>query len=100
MTLLRDAIPAASPAASPAQGSAVGPPEAPRVEVVVPQASVRSFEVLDSTMAAAVELSEAGAMLTAATRPEMRALRRWLCGQVRAQSLGHLPEPWRPRPGG
>ena len=57
----------------------------------VPPDMLPSFRVLDETLDAALALSEAGALLTPPTQPEIRAFRRWVCAEVRRQSLGATP---------
>lgn len=65
-----------------------------RVVVPVPTASVPHFALLNDTLDAALDLIDAGRFLTPPTQPEVRALRRWLCGEVQAQSGGAAPTPW------
>jgi PAS domain S-box-containing protein len=67
----------------------------PRLSLTVPRDLVASFEALESMMGQAVAAAEAGEMLVPATQPEVREMRRWLCGQVRSQVLtGAAPEAW------
>jgi PAS domain S-box-containing protein len=65
-----------------------------RLVVPVPRASVPHFALLNDTLNAALDLTDSGRFLTPPTQPEVRALRRWLCGQVQTQSAGAAPTPW------
>ncbi|MGH3371678.1 MAG: PAS domain S-box protein, partial [Nocardioidaceae bacterium] len=65
-----------------------------RVSVPVPQASVAHFETLDRTVRTALHMVDEGHFLTPPTQPELQALRAWLCGEVRRQSMGAAPTPW------
>jgi PAS domain S-box-containing protein len=65
-----------------------------RVVVTVPTSSVPHFEILNGMLDRALEVAEAGGLLSPPTQPEMRAMRRWLCVQVREQSTGGSPAPW------
>jgi PAS domain S-box-containing protein len=67
---------------------------AERVELRLSTESVADFEVLDDMLETGVRLAEQGRLLSAPTQPEIRAMRRWLCRQVRVQSNGGEPEPW------
>lgn len=67
----------------------------PRVELSVPLSSVPHFATLDSTIRRALTMVEEGAFLTPPVQPELQELRRWLCGEVRRQSRGEAPAPWR-----
>jgi PAS domain S-box-containing protein len=60
----------------------------------VPRASVPYFRVLDETLESALALADSGALLTPPIQPELRALRRWLCQEVRGQDLGEPPTAW------
>jgi PAS domain S-box-containing protein len=64
----------------------------------IPAETVAGFEVLDQLMDAAIVLAEADELLAAPMQPELRELRRWLCGQVASQSVGAEPVPWSPPP--
>ncbi|GAA4744204.1 hypothetical protein GCM10023350_31120 [Nocardioides endophyticus] len=64
----------------------------------IPAETVAGFEVLDKLMDAAIVLAEAHELLAAPMQPELRELRRWLCGQVASQSVGAEPVPWSPPP--
>ncbi|CAA9334155.1 MAG: hypothetical protein AVDCRST_MAG72-423 [uncultured Nocardioidaceae bacterium] len=68
----------------------------PQVDLFVPAASVANFEVLNSSLEAAIALALQGEFLTPPAQPEMRRLRRWLCAEVSAQAAGSLPTPWPP----
>ena len=67
---------------------------AERVELELSDDGVADFEVLDEMLETGVSLAEQGRLLSAPTQPEIRAMRRWLCRQVRVQSDGGEPEPW------
>jgi anti-sigma regulatory factor (Ser/Thr protein kinase) len=69
---------------------------AERVELELSEEAVADFEVLDEMLETGVTLAEEGRLLSAPTQPEIRAVRRWLCRQVRLQSNGGEPEPWTP----
>jgi PAS domain S-box-containing protein len=56
--------------------------------------SVPHFAALDLALDRALWEGRRGSYLTPPTQPELRALRRWICGQVAAQSLGEDPSPW------
>ncbi len=61
----------------------------------LPQEAAADFDVLDEMLQIAVRLAEQGKLLSPPTQPEIGALRRWLCAQVREQSAGGTPEAWR-----
>ena len=69
---------------------------AERVELELSRESVADFEMLDQMLETGVLLAEQGRLLSAPTQPEIRAMRRWLCRQVRVQAHGGEPEPWTP----
>jgi PAS domain S-box-containing protein len=97
VVLLQEHIPAPDLGEHPEQlmAAAAEPfASAERLLFPVPAASVQDFEKMDVTLDAAMELAEAGALLTPPTQPEVREFRRWLCRQVREQSTGAAPEPW------
>jgi PAS domain S-box-containing protein len=60
----------------------------------VPPDVLSCFRVLDETLDAALALSEAGALLTPPTQPEIQAFRRWVCAEVRRQGLGGDATAW------
>jgi PAS domain S-box-containing protein len=68
------------------------------VVVPVPSGSVRHFDVLEEALDAAATAAEAGHLLIVPMQPELRQLRRWLCGQVREQAAGRSPAAWLPDP--
>ena len=43
-------------------------------------------------------MAEADQLLAPPLQPELRELRRWLCGQVTSQAAGDSPVPWSPPP--
>ena len=59
------------------------------------QEAAADFDVLDEMLQIAVRQAELGNLLSPPTQPEIGALRRWLCAQVREQSAGAAPEAWR-----
>lgn len=65
------------------------------VSVTVPRASVPHFATLDRASDAAISMAEAGLLLTPPTIPEVRAFRRWVCGEVLRQAGGDDPRAWR-----
>ena len=68
---------------------------APRLVLSVPRASVPSFDTLEAMLTEAGDLAASGKLLVPPTQPEVREMRRWLCEQVRVQSVaGAEPEPW------
>jgi PAS domain S-box-containing protein len=64
------------------------------VEVPVPRVSVPHFATLEQAIEEALALSEDGSVLAPPTQPEIRAFRRWLCGQVLDQAAGDAPVAW------
>lgn len=64
----------------------------------LPHDEVVGFATLDAVMDAALVLADADELLAAPIQPELRELRRWLCGQVETQSAGGEPVPWAPPP--
>jgi PAS domain S-box-containing protein len=69
----------------------------PRVVVSVPTDSVPHFGVLDDVLETAFALGQDDQLLIPPVQPELRDLRRWLCGQVQHQAWGGAPAPWPPR---
>jgi len=67
---------------------------AERQVLPVSRASVPHFRVLDETLESALAMAGSGALLTPPIQPELRALRRWLCHEVRGQDLGEPPTAW------
>lgn len=66
----------------------------PRLTIEVPVESVPHFRTLDEAIEASIELTRDGRIGTPATQPEIRAFRRWLCGEVLEQPGGRSPRPW------
>jgi PAS domain S-box-containing protein len=98
MALLREQIPAPSLGKDPAElmSAAVEPGvSAERVVLNVPRGSAPHFGLLDDALDAALELADAGKLLTPPTQPELRLLRHWLCAEVQRQADGAEPTPWR-----
>jgi anti-sigma regulatory factor (Ser/Thr protein kinase) len=67
---------------------------AEHVRLELARDSVADFEMLDAMLDLGIRLAEAGDLLSAPTQPEIQAMRRWLCQQVRDQANGGSPEPW------
>jgi PAS domain S-box-containing protein len=65
-----------------------------RLVLPVTRTSVPAFRVLDETLESALAMADSGALLTPPIQPELRALRHWLCQEVRRQDRGELPTPW------
>jgi PAS domain S-box-containing protein len=68
----------------------------PYVDLELPMSreTAAHFDQLDALVEHAVQLAEQGLTLAPPTQPEIRLLRRWLCGQVRTQAAGGSPQPW------
>jgi len=66
----------------------------PRLVIRVPVASILPFDAMDAAMDDARELAAGGLLMTPPTQPEVRALRRWLCSEIRGQAAGEHPRPW------
>lgn len=66
----------------------------PRELLRVPRSSVSHFEALDVALDSALALADSGAFLTPPIQPELRDLRRWLCGEVSRQVDGQPPTTW------
>lgn len=66
----------------------------PRVVLKVPATSVPHFAQLNATLDLARDLADTGDLLSPPTQPEVRAMRQWLCAQVRVQSEGGPAQPW------
>ncbi|QWF21351.1 PAS domain S-box protein [Nocardioides sp. LMS-CY] len=60
----------------------------------LPSGAAASFAIMDQVLDAAVAMAETDRLLAAPMQPELRALRRWLCGQVESQTAGAAPVPW------
>lgn len=75
--------------------TAIEPRVSSTCEVVpVPPGSLEHFRVLDDSLDAALELADAGHLLTPPTQPEIREFRRWACHEVQRQAAGEAPTPW------
>lgn len=101
MALLREhiAVPGLGPDPEAVMAGATEPlVSAARVVVPVPAESVANFALLEQSLESAAAEAESGALLTVPMQPELRELRHWLCGQIRAQSAGREPTAWRPDP--
>ncbi len=97
MSLLHEQIPAPDldPDPSALLAAATEPlVTAERLVLEVPAESVANFHLLGATLDDAIELALTGAFLTPPIQPEMREMRRWLCGQVATQCSGAAPVPW------
>lgn len=64
------------------------------VSLEVEPRTARLFGDLDWQLDAIMDLAERDQMLTPATQPEIRMLRRWLCSEVREQLAGAAAHPW------
>lgn len=60
----------------------------------LPAGAAASFATLDRVLDAALMMAESDRLLAAPIQPELRALRRWLCGQVESQVAGEAPVSW------
>ena len=60
----------------------------------VPREEVASFATLNRVLDSAIVMAEADQLLAPPLQPELRELRRWLCGQVTSQAAGGSPVPW------
>jgi PAS domain S-box-containing protein len=97
ISLLNEHVPAPDLGEDPEalMASAVEPGVSSERQVVpVPRTSVPHFRVLDETLDSALALADSGAFLTPPIQPELRALRTWLCEEVRRQELGEPPIAW------
>lgn len=65
-----------------------------RLTLAVPVASVPHFQTLSDAIEDSILLSREGRILTPPTQPEVRAFRRWLCGEVVEQARGRTPRQW------
>ncbi len=77
----------------------VGPATRPegghaKVTVSVPRGSVEDFRTLDEVLESAIQAASGQRYLSAATSPAARRLRRWICREVRVQSVGGRPTAW------
>jgi PAS domain S-box-containing protein len=77
---------------------ALGPAQAlpSYVDVDVPMSrdTAAHFPELGRLLDYAITLAEQGLTLAPPTQPEIRFLRRWICGQALQQAEGARPEPW------
>jgi PAS domain S-box-containing protein len=100
LAVLQEQIPEPAVEAEPDRllSTAVDPVvSAARVEVSVPLDSVAHFPLLDRTLDAAQTMAERGQLLVPVVQPELRMMRRWLCGEVTGQGRGAAPSPWPPQ---
>lgn len=97
MSLLHEQIPTPDLGTDPGtlMAAAIEPyVSARRLQLRLPQNSIRRFRVLDETLDSALTMADSGELLTPPIQPEVRELRRWLCGEVRRQARGEPPTPW------
>lgn len=98
MNLLHEQVPALELAQDPEaiMSGAVEPlVSADHLALTVPRTSVPSFATLNSMLAEATAVAEAGLLLVPPTQPEVAEMRQWICTQVRDQSAGERgPRPW------
>lgn len=64
------------------------------VEMAVPDELAEDVQELERAVAAADELCEEARLLTLASSPELRALRRWMTEEIVGQIHGAVPVPW------
>lgn len=64
------------------------------VHLTVTPDDALGFAALDLLLEDVIRRAERGQMLAPPTQPEMRLLRRWICGQVCDQVAGRAYEPW------
>ena len=62
--------------------------------ITVPRASLPSFAALDVMLDEALTLAHDGQLLSPPTQPEIRAMRLWICNQVRHQAAGGRASAW------
>jgi len=65
-----------------------------RLLIEVPRASLPSFAALDVMLDEALTLASDGQLLSPPTQPEIRAMRLWICNQVRHQAAGGRASAW------
>jgi PAS domain S-box-containing protein len=81
-------------AALEALGPAADLPQYVDLPLMLARSGAADFVELDALMEHASALAEQGLTLAPPTQPEIRLLRRWICGQVRDQAAGGDPQPW------
>ena len=64
------------------------------VEMAVPDELAQGVLELEETVVAADQLCEEARLLTLASSPELRALRRWMTAEITTQVEGGEPTPW------
>lgn len=64
------------------------------VDLEIRVAVVARFHTLEALLETAASIAGAGRMLSPPVQPELRALTKWICGQVRDQAHGAAPTPW------
>lgn len=64
------------------------------VEMAVPDELAQGVLELEETVVAADQLCEEARLLTLASSPELRALRRWMTAEITTQVQGGEPTPW------
>ncbi|SDS30992.1 Anti-sigma regulatory factor (Ser/Thr protein kinase) [Nocardioides scoriae] len=97
LAVLRDQLPVAAVAPDPAtllDASTDPALTADRVVVRVLPEALAQFDQLQELLQAATAMADAGVLLTPPTQPEVRSLRRWLCGEVLEQAQGRPPRRW------
>ena len=68
---------------------------AERLLLRIPQSTLDDFETLNAMLEEATALARSGALLVPTTQPEIAAMRRWICEQVREQSSRQAaPRAW------
>ena len=64
------------------------------VRLPVSLVSAQDFDILDRAIDRAIGLAGAGLLLTPPSQPEIQEFRRWVCAQVREQTLGGPAVGW------
>ncbi len=64
------------------------------VRLPVPESALADFHTLDTTIEHGLRLARDGRLLTPPSQPEIQEFRRWVCAQVRLQSVGAEPVAW------
>jgi hypothetical protein len=78
-------------------GAVAGDPTTKDVELRLSEEGGNQFLTLDRTLGEASDQAGDPASIPAA-RPEVRALGRWICDQVRNQATGAIPTRWHGHP--
>ena len=98
LSILREQLPTPQLPSEPGalMASSVEPAvTADKATLLVPAASVRSFEIVDDLLSRAVRAAQEGRLLGPPTQPEISEMRQWMCGEIAGQVRGAEPTPWR-----